>query len=105
MPLYDYVCAECGPFRLMRPMNEYLDPGHCPDCGTMALPQLAAPRLADMQPARREAHRRNERSANEPKLVSAAPRASPRHNEKRQSSRSGRAVHASPAKRPWMIGH
>jgi putative FmdB family regulatory protein len=97
MPTYDYVCADCGPFRLMRPMGEYRDPGLCPDCGTPAPPQLAAPRLADMNPTRREAQRRNERSANEPKLASA--------REKRQSSPPRSTIHASPAKRPWMIGH
>jgi len=54
MPTYDYVCSACGPFRLLRPMSECLEPGPCPGCGTPALPQPAAPRLAGMDSARRE---------------------------------------------------
>jgi len=33
MPVYAYECEKCDKeFDLTRPMSEYKDPGHCPDC-------------------------------------------------------------------------
>ena len=33
MPVYDYLCAKCGPFTDMRPMAESALPLGCPACG------------------------------------------------------------------------
>ena len=46
MPLYEYVCATCGPFAAMRPLAEFASPFDCPECGT-ASPRnlLASPAL------------------------------------------------------------
>ena len=33
MPVYDYLCARCGPFTEMRPMAECDLPHKCPECG------------------------------------------------------------------------
>ena len=36
MPVYDYLCAKCGPFTDMRPMAESDRPLDCPKCGKKA---------------------------------------------------------------------
>lgn len=46
MPLYDYVCPDCGPFRALRPMSESARAHDCPQCGSPAPRPLAAPMLA-----------------------------------------------------------
>ncbi|MCW5665236.1 MAG: zinc ribbon domain-containing protein [Piscinibacter sp.] len=45
MPLYDYACADCGPFRAFRPMSESALPQPCPRCGSAVPRRLAAPML------------------------------------------------------------
>ena len=32
MPVYEYLCNDCGPFTDMRPMAECDDPQDCPQC-------------------------------------------------------------------------
>ena len=39
MPVYEYLCEGCGPFKLMRSMSEYELPADCPLC------QASAPRV------------------------------------------------------------
>ena len=34
MPVYEYLCNDCGPFTDMRPMAECDDPQDCPQCET-----------------------------------------------------------------------
>ena len=36
MPVYEYLCNDCGPFTDMRPMAECDDPQDCPHCATQA---------------------------------------------------------------------
>lgn len=49
MPLYDYACADCGPFRALRPMSESTRAQPCPRCAVAAPRRLAAPMLAGGQ--------------------------------------------------------
>ncbi len=51
MPVYDYLCAKCGPFTDMRPMVESSLPLGCPGCGKKA-PRafLTAPYFATASP-------------------------------------------------------
>ncbi len=46
MPLYDYACAACGPFRAFRPMAESDRPHPCPACAAAAVRTLTTPYLA-----------------------------------------------------------
>jgi putative FmdB family regulatory protein len=102
MPVYDYACAECGQFTMLRPMSEYLKPQHCPLCQALAPRAMhTAPRLALMDGVRRNVARINERAAHEP-----------RHENKHQhhagcgcggSQKS--AAKSFPGSRPWMISH
>jgi putative FmdB family regulatory protein len=45
MPIYDYRCAGCGPFREMRPMLASHLPQTCPACGEPAERSISAPFL------------------------------------------------------------
>ena len=71
MPIYDYLCEDHGAFTAMQPMRAYADPCACPDCARPApRVMLAAPRLAVMDGAKRNAHAVNERAAHAPKRSS-----------------------------------
>ncbi|GAB7522684.1 FmdB family zinc ribbon protein [Paraburkholderia sp. 2C] len=70
MPLYDYTCSNCGPFRLMRPMAQSDAPTACPACGRLSTKTVTAPFLADMAPQNRIACQRNEKSAHVPRVMS-----------------------------------
>ena len=69
MPLYDYACRRCGPFRKWRGMSAYDKPAKCPNCGKAARRSVTAPMLGMRDAALRKAHEINERSAHEPRLV------------------------------------
>lgn len=69
MPLYDYECRRCGPFREWRSVSAYEKPAKCPDCGKAAQRSLATPRLGMRDSALRRAHAINEKSAHEPRVV------------------------------------
>ena len=108
MPLYDYDCAACGPFKEWGAMSTATDPQTCPQCRAPAERALAAPHFrcggADV---RYKAEAFNERSANEPKMV--------RHMGEmgQHDGRDGHRHHAhahargqlQKSDRPWMIGH
>ena len=67
MPVYDYSCAACGPFTVLRPMAQFQDPHDCPDCGSeCGRAFLNAPNLASMDAGRRKAFATNERSRHAP---------------------------------------
>ena len=106
MPTYEYDCPACGPFEAVRPMAEFQAPQPCGGCGAAA-PRviLSAPRLAGMDPGRRDAFATNERSANSPRQSRGA------HPSGCGCCKPGKltaeAVPAKsfPAARPWMISH
>ena len=107
MPLYDYSCEHCGPFRAWRRMSECTAASECPECGDPAARAPSAPFLADMNPNSRIAHQRNEKSAHEPQVASRS------GMKGMGSKRGGHAGHAHHGHhhhhhhsgRPWMIGH
>ena len=110
MPVYDYLCDDCGPFTVMRPMAECDAPHDCPDCGA-AVPRafLTAPYFASMDAGRRQAFATNERSANAPRLSSKGQHragcsccsgTSMRYTKKDKAGNK-----SFPSKRPWMISH
>lgn len=101
MPLYDYACSDCGPFRDWQPMSAAGAPAACPDCGGAAPRTITAPFIANMNPHNRIAHQRNEKSADEPRL---ARKMTHDHNADAHPHRQGHA-HSHSHGRPWMIGH
>ncbi len=110
MPVYEYACAECGPFAALRPMAEYADPQSCPDCGSESpRVMLTAPMLAGMDAGRRTAFATNERSANEPKSTKkhgAGCGCCSGGGKKGRLTMYGKDGSKSfPTSRPWMISH
>lgn len=104
MPLYDYSCAQCGPFREWRSMSESSKPASCPDCGLKSKRFMTAPFVADMHPHSRIAHQRNEKSAHEPKVVSR-PTGESAGGHSHSHSHGRHHGHSHGPSRPWMIGH
>lgn len=112
MPVYEYLCDDCGPFTNMRPMAECDEPDDCPACGTRA-PRviLTAPHFSCMPASARKAHATNERSAHAPKTLgeykaSHGPGCgccSGKSSRLMTKSRSG--AKGFPTARPWMISH
>ncbi len=56
MPIYDFECADCGPFVVMRRIADRDAACHCPDCGNEGTRVVTAPSLALMGSASRAAH-------------------------------------------------
>jgi putative FmdB family regulatory protein len=104
MPLYDYVCDIDGPFREWQPMSQCDRDVECPICGSPSKRSIAMPFLGRVDRNVRIAHERNERSAEEPKvmarheLLAAHGSITPRDRDPRR--RPGRNMY-----RSSMLGH
>jgi putative FmdB family regulatory protein len=115
MPLYDYQCRRCGPFREWRRMSDYAKAVECPECRRPAARSVATPTLG-MDAGLRKAHAINEKSAHEPRVVRRR-RGDPipQHNAhadlmQARQERTGKkrepgkaATHKS--QHPWMVRH
>jgi putative FmdB family regulatory protein len=113
MPVYDYLCSDCGSFTDMRPMSECDAPLRCPNCRRMA-PRafLTAPYFATMSSERRLAHATNERSAHAPQSLAGL---KAKHGagcsccggglSKRKVNKGKGGAKSFPGSRPWMISH
>jgi putative FmdB family regulatory protein len=121
MPLYDYSCARCGPFRAWTSMSEADAPASCPECGKQAKRSIAMPFLAVMNSNTRIAHARNERAAHEPRVMTrqeldaSGRRRSEVFGDNRHRlnhhgcghdhDQKGKFRRAHNSTRPWMMGH
>lgn len=123
MPVYDYLCEDCGPIRALRPMSAHADPISCPACKQEA-PRaiLQAPHMSGLSTERRTALETNERARHEPRLSTRDSRATAAEGRKKRhpsgcsccsgisTGKSGTVFTADggktfPSKRPWMISH
>ncbi len=112
MPVYEYLCRDCGPFTAMRPMAECDLPSDCPACGRRA-PRviLTAPHFVTMPAAKRQAHATNERSVHAPRTLASlraahgAGCACCSGQPSRATRRGKDGAKSFPASRPWMISH
>lgn len=107
MPLYDYECRRCGPFREWRKMSDYEKPMKCPDCGKPSRRSMATPVLGTMDAGLRKAHGVNEKSAHEPR-VERRRIGGHDHTHGDGSSRFSKMDgpgHYASARRPWAVGH
>ncbi|MEC9246820.1 MAG: FmdB family zinc ribbon protein [Pseudomonadota bacterium] len=100
MPLYNYVCEDCGPFDEWTSMAEAGNACACPSCQTPSNRDVAAPSLSLMNGTLRRALARSEMSGSEPRVV-----------KKEHLAGCGCALckvgkkgPPSPRKK-WMIGH
>ncbi len=116
MPVYDYLCPECGPVSALRPMSESDLPYVCPDCNSQASRAiLYAPNITSLSAHVRDAHYRNEKSQHEPKFSTKDERAEKKHPAGCSCCSSGekknRTLYTAdgskmfPSGRPWMISH
>ena len=69
MPLYDYLCDYCGPIRQWGTVKDAAEPIICDTCCSGARRVISAPNLGLMETGKKIAHLRNERSANEPRVM------------------------------------
>jgi putative FmdB family regulatory protein len=114
MPVYEYLCNDCGPFTRTRAMAEYDLPSDCPQCGARA-PRvlLTAPQCLDMSPQSRRAHAANERNANAPAARSSLKAAHKAAHgagcgccaTSNSKLRHKSAAKSFPSRRPWMLSH
>ncbi|ESA38426.1 regulatory family [Leptolyngbya sp. Heron Island J] len=88
MPLYDYKCADCGPFDVWRKMAEVTTPLSCPSCGVIATRVFTAPNISLSTGSLSRMS-----SSLEPRLV------------KRQGEPATPIAQSPTGGRPWMIGH
>jgi putative FmdB family regulatory protein len=112
MPVYEYLCRDCGPFTRMRSMSEYELPSDCPKCVASA-PRviLTAPHCSTVSAQTRIAHATNERSADSPRTLSSMKGShgagcsccSGRSSGLLKRGKGG--TKSFPTSRPWMISH
>jgi putative FmdB family regulatory protein len=115
MPIYEYDCADCGDFTLLRPMADRDEPCHCPACGsTSKRVILSAPCLSTMAGSQRRAHAANERSAHAPQTLDEYKQARKHpagcgccsaNKPLAPTKANPHAMKGKPAGRPWMISH
>jgi putative FmdB family regulatory protein len=113
MPVYEYLCDDCGPFTDMRPMSECDDPQDCPQCeSTSPRVILTAPNFFCMPSDRRTAIATNERSAHAPKTVAeykashgAGCGCCSGNKPARPVAKTRSGAKGFPTARPWMISH
>lgn len=100
MPLYDYGCEDCGPFRSWQSMDRATSPAACTECGKASPRLVSAPNLGRMDGGMRGALQRCDKTSDSPSVI--------RRNDLRKLGRPLHDHHAhggrSPSRR-WMIGH
>jgi len=100
MPVYEYLCDDCGPFTDLRPMAECDAPQDCPHCdSTSPRVILTAPNFFCMSSDKRKAHATNERSHGPGCGCCSSGKPSRLVKKTRAGSKSF------PTARPWMISH
>jgi putative FmdB family regulatory protein len=91
MAIYAFMCEDCGPFELLRPMAEAGAPAECPRCGTTARRVFTPPGLALLAAPMRRALNEEDKSAHEPDVV---------------TQRRGRPLpHRHEPSPPWVLSH
>jgi putative FmdB family regulatory protein len=92
VPVYEFVCEDCGPFEQRRSFAEAGDPMACPSCGGEAKRVYSMPNTRRMPTALSGAMDRAEKSAQEPEVV------------RRPTGGAGKG-HRHSHGRPWTLGH
>ncbi|MGB3633428.1 MAG: zinc ribbon domain-containing protein [Rubrobacteraceae bacterium] len=95
MPIYEFVCEDCGSFDERRSFEEAGNPATCPACGSAARRIYSAPGISRTPAPLAKALNRSEKSAHEPEIVRQ-----PSSTKKVSGRKSGHS-HG----RPWTLGH
>ncbi|MDQ4084099.1 MAG: zinc ribbon domain-containing protein [Actinomycetota bacterium] len=69
MPIYEFLCGECGSFEERRSFEEAGNQAVCPGCGTTAQRVYSMPNLRTTAAALSNAMNRVEKSAHEPGVM------------------------------------
>lgn len=69
MPIYDFLCEDCGPFEEKRSFGETATPAACPVCGGDARRVYSMPNTRTMPAALSNAIHHSEKSAYEPEVA------------------------------------
>ncbi len=93
MPIYDFICEDCGPFELRRALAEAGEPVACYSCGEQAKRVYSMPNTRRMSAGLSKALGRAEKSAHEPEVVSRPVGGAPSHGHRHNHGR------------PWSLGH
>ncbi len=117
MPMYHYKCPTHGVFEELQMAEKAAQPIECPHCKALSPRVIAiSPAVLGMDPAKRKAMAKNEKSQHEP-LVSTASHREHQHehgpgcgccSSKPRKSKTvylGDGSKTFPADRPWMISH
>ena len=94
MPVYEFVCEDCGPFEQRRPFAEAGDPMACPSCGHEARRVYSMPNTRRVPTALSGAMDRAEKSAHAPEVV----------RRPAGGAEPGKG-HDHSHGRPWAVGH
>ena len=113
MPVYDYLCDDCGPFTDMRPMAECDEPQDCPQCaGVIAArdPDRAEFLLHAVRQAQGARHQRAQRQrAEDARSIQGLARSGLRlllgQKPSRLVTKTRSGAKSFPTARPWMISH
>ncbi|VEP13968.1 conserved hypothetical protein [Hyella patelloides LEGE 07179] len=91
MPLYEYLCHNCGEFEALRSLSDYNAPMHCPECDVVAVKIFSAPNI-NLNSGSLSAI--SPKNSAEPRLVKQKPKelTKPRYQKVNTN-------------RPWMISH
>ncbi len=69
MPIYEFLCEECGPFEERRSFEGAGNPAICRECGTTARRVYSIPNFKAMPATLSNAMNRAEKSAHEPEAL------------------------------------
>ncbi len=94
MPLYEFECANCGPFDVWRLMRELRNPVECPHCHSAARRVFTPPNLVRTSQPVRKARYLEEKSAHEPDVV-----------VKQTGGPDASARKPIVSRHPWAVGH
>ena len=95
MPIYDFVCGDCGGFEQRRSFSEASEPVACPSCGKEATRVYSMPNTRRMPAGLSKAMDRSEGSAYEPEVVRRPMGGTTTPGKKHRHSQG----------RPWALGH
>jgi putative FmdB family regulatory protein len=94
VPVYEFLCEDCGSFEQRRSLAAAGGPIPCPSCGREARRVYSMPNTRRMPAALSGAMDRAEKSAHEPEVV----------RRPAGGTGSGKRHHQSHG-RPWTLGH
>lgn len=95
MPIYDFVCGDCGGFEQRRSFADASDAAICPSCGKGASRVYSMPNTRKTPAGLSGAMDRSEKSAYEPEVVRRPVGGTSTPVKERRHSHG----------RPWTLGH